>query len=90
MYYIAANYQGNKYINKGAKCYLSLTNGGGESYQFKVRAKGRRFISVYLSLKKIYNWRVTWLPEGYLRDVGCGYNSIEEAKSKLALIKGEG
>ena len=79
---IVCNYEGDSAISSGAKCWLRFTNGMVERYEFRVRSRGGRWITKYLNLSRVSNWRVAWVPER-LRSEVHGMPTRAEAEAYL-------
>jgi len=78
-YGIIANYDGDSYVNGGAKCYLLFLNPGNGSDRVNVSvvSKGGRRITRFVDTKKLYNFRRSYWPP-YLSE----YPTYREEKAQ--------
>lgn len=62
---IIANYRGDSYVRKGAKCYVTWLNPGnaGNRVQVWVKSRSGRPIVRIVNTKRLYNFRSSWIPE---------------------------
>ncbi len=64
-YGIVANYDGDQYVTKGTKCYITFMNSGNaqERVQVWCHSRGGRGISRFVDTRRLSNFRAAWIPE---------------------------
>ncbi len=63
-YGIIANHKGNRYVKRGAKCFILFDNpgGGGERVKVSCISRGGRRIETFVGKTKLYNFRCGYIP----------------------------
>lgn len=58
---VVANYDGDKVVAEGARCWMAANYCDTESQNVWARSRGGRWIEKYVAIQKLHNFRVKWL-----------------------------
>lgn len=88
-YGLVANVVSDRVLRVGAKVWILGWNGDAENAQVRGLSRGGRMVTKYIRLKRLKNFRSSWIPVCRRDDVWPTFQFEKEYATKLALLMGK-